>query len=566
MSAHISVSDLPRVRDVALTLARHGFGELGRIVGIETATSATKEPVARRIRLALADLGPTFIKLGQILSVRPDILPEAVLRELAELQDNAPRVPFEQIRTMVEAELGRPIAAVFTHFEEVPIASASIAQVHAAVLLDGRHVAVKVQRPGIQAVLQSDLHILYTLARLAEGQVHVPGLYTPVEIVQEFELAIQTELDFLQEARAAARFRKNHQDIEGVVVPEVYPEFCTRRVLVMEHMHGKKLNAVEGGTDEGRAAMRKLIESWYYQLFEHGFFHGDPHPGNILVLEGGRICFLDFGLTGTLTAQMQDVMTDIFAGLVFRDAESVAMAMYRAGATADRVDLKAFRNEIERLMAKYHGASLTDLSSRGSLLEFIEVATRYRIQLPREFVVIARAGSLVDGVAKRLLPDTDIVDEVRPWAQRLITRRFGPERIGADTLRLLQHAQIALRDLPTQANQLLNDLERGRVSITARDPEAEELRREIRHAAVRISLALCALAFAISGTIFIATWAPMPWGVPVWPFFGFGIGLVALGMFFGLVMHWLFAARIHPREWYRRAVAVVRFFIGNRGP
>lgn len=566
MSTHISVSDLPRVRDVALTLASHGFGELARIVGIDTATSASREPMARRVRLALADLGPTFIKLGQVLSVRPDILPAAVLSELAELQDNAPRVPFDQISALVESELGRPIAAVFAEFDPTPMASASIAQVHAARLHDGREVAVKVQRPGIQAVLTSDLHILYTLARLVEGQIQVPGLYTPVEIVQEFELAVQVELDFLQEARAAQRFRSNHQAIEGVVIPEIHVEFCTRRVLVMEKMIGTKLKDVRGGTDEGRAAMRKLIESWYYQLFEHGFFHGDPHPGNILVMEGGTICFLDFGLTGILTAQMQDVMTDIFAGLVFRDAESVAMAVYRAGATADRVDLKAFRNEIERLMAKYHGASLTDLSSRGSLLEFIEVAVRYRIQLPREFAVIARAGSLVDGVAKRLLPDTDIVEEVRPWAQRLVTRRFGPERISADTLRVLQHAQTAFRDLPTQANQLLNDLERGRVSITARDPDAEELRLEIRHAAVRISLALCALALAVSGTILIATWQPSPWGVPVWALVGFGVGLVALGMFFGLVMHWLFAARIHPREWYRRLRAVFRFFVGDRSP
>ncbi len=566
MAAHISVRDLPRVRDVALTLAGHGFGELARIIGIETASSASEQPVARRVRLALADLGTTYIQLGQVLSVRPDILPQAVLTELAELQDNAPQVPFDQVRTLVEEELGRPLTEVFASFDEAPLASASIAQVHGAVLLDGTEVAVKVQRPGIHTVLQSDLHILYTLARLVEGQLQVPGLYTPVEIVQEFELAIQTELDFLQEARAAERFRTNHLAIAGVTIPEIHREWCTRRVLVMTLMRGKKLNAVVGGTDEGRQAMRKFIESWYHQLFEHGFFHGDPHPGNLMVLDDGALCFLDFGLTGTLTAQMQDVMTDIFAGLVFRDAETVAMAVYRAGATAERVDLKAFRNEIERLMAKYHGASLNDLSARGSLLEFIEVAKRYHIQLPREFAIVARAGSIVDGIAKRLLPDTDIVEEVRPWAQRLVQRRFGPERLSADTLRVLQHAQTAFRDLPTQANQLLLDLERGRVSITAKDPDAELLRQEIHHAATRISLALCALALAVSGTILVATWAPEPFGVPVWPFFGFGIGVIALGMFFGLVMHWLFAARIHPREWYRRAVAVIRFFVGERAP
>ncbi len=564
MSAHISVRDLPRVRDVALTLASHGFGELARIIGLETQTSASEQPVARRVRLALADLGTTYIKLGQVMSVRPDILPQGVLTELAELQDNAPSVPFDQIKALVEEELGRPISEVFAVFEEVPLASASIAQVHGAMLLDGTEVAVKVQRPGIATVLQSDLHILYTMARLVEGQLQVPGLYTPVEIVQEFEVAIQTELDFLQEARAAERFRANHQLVEGVVIPAIHRELCTRRVLVMARMRGRKLNAIVGGSDEGKRAMRKFIESWYFQLFEHGFFHGDPHPGNLMVLDNGALCFLDFGLTGTLTGEMQDIMTDIFAGLVFRDAETVAMAVYRAGATAERVDLKAFRSEIERLMAKYHGASLNDLGTRGSLLEFIEVAKRYRIQLPREFAVIARAGTLVDGIAKRLLPNMDIVEEVRPWAQRLVQRRFGPERIGADTLRVLQHAQTALRDLPTQANQLMLDLERGRVSITTRDPEAEELRLEIRHAAVRISLALCALALAISGTIFIATWAPMPWGVPIWPFLGVGIAMVSLLMFFGLMMHWLFAARIHPREWYRRLVAVFRFFIAER--
>lgn len=566
MSAHISVRDLPRVRDVALTLASHGFGEFARLLGIETATSQSDKPFARRVRLALADLGTTFIKLGQVMSVRPDILPEALLKELAELQDNAPPVPFDQVRAIIEEDLHASIADLFESFDETPLACASIAQVHAGVLKDGRDVAVKVQRPGIAGTLNSDLHILYSLARLVEGQVKLPGLYTPVEIVQEFELALTLELDFLQEARAAERFRANHARMEGVRVPLPYRDLCTRRLLIMERIHGTKLNLVKGGSEEGKAAMRRLIESWYLQLFEHGFFHGDPHPGNLMVMGKGEICFLDFGLTGTLTGEMQDVMTSVFTGLVFKDAEMVALAVYRAGATAERVDLKAFKGEIQRLMQKYEGASLEDLSQASSLVEFIEVAARYRIQLPREFAVVARAGSIIDGIAKRLLPDEDIVAEVRPYAQRLMTRRLGPDRLGADALRVFQHAQAAFRDLPTQANQLLLDLEQGRVSITTKDPESEELRVEIRHAAIRISLALCALALAVSGTMLIAPWAPAPFGIPLFPIFGFGVCIVALGMFCGLVMHWLFAARIHPREWRRRIVGVVRFFIGGRSP
>lgn len=546
-------------------LAQHGFGELARIVGVETRTSSSDKPWSRRARLALADLGPTFIKLGQILSVRPDILPEELVRELAHLQDDAPQVEASAIRAMIEEELRAPIDELFAAFDDVPIASASIAQVHIARLHDGSEVAIKVQRPGIEKLLKSDLHILYTLARLLEGQISFPGLYTPVEIVQEFETALTSELDFLQEARACERFRANHRAIAGVLAPEIRREFCSRRVLVMERMHGTRLNDLPSGSEAGRAAMRRLIESWYFQLFEHGFFHGDPHPGNLMVMPEGEICFLDFGLTGTLSGEMQDVITSVFTGLVFRDAETVAMAIYRAGATSERVDIKALRNEIQRLMNKYEGASLSDLGQHSSLTEFIDVASRFRVRLPREFAVVARATSMIDGIARRLLPDVDIVGEVRPLAQRLLTHRFGPERLSADAFRTIQSAQAAFRDLPTQAGQLLTDLERGRVQISIRDIEAEELRVEIRHAAIRLSLALCAVALAISGAVLIAPWSPEPWGIPLLAIAGMGVSFVAMGLFMGLVVHWLFATRFHPREWRRRAMAVIRFFWGERG-
>lgn len=561
----VSVHDLPRITEVALVLASHGFGELARILGIETRTSQSDKPLPLRIRLAMADLGPTFIKLGQVLSVRPDLLPQSVLDELAHLQDDAPSVDFGAIQALVEEELAGPLSATFASFDPIPVASASIAQVHRATLLDGRRVAVKVQRPGIEKTLKSDLHILYTLARLAEGQVTIPGLYTPVEIVQEFETALQGELDFLQEARAGERFRAHHREIPSVYAPTMYRELCTRRVLVMEFVDGQRLNAVVGGSEEGRQAMRTLIQSWYYQLFEHGFFHGDPHPGNLMLLPDGRVCFLDFGLTGILSAEMQDVITAVFTGLVFRDAESVALAIHRAGATRDRVDLKAFKGEIQRLMNKYEGASLSRLGEQSSLVEFIDTAVRYRIQVPREFAVIARATSIVDGIARRLLPDADIVEEVRPLAQRLITRRFGPERLGADVFRAVQQAQSAFKDLPTQAGQLMLDLEKGRITLVTRDPESEELRQEIRHGAIRISLALCALGLAVSGAVLIAPWSPEPWGVPLLAILGAGVSAIASAMFLGLVAHWLFATRVHPREWYRRLVAVVRFFVGERG-
>jgi ubiquinone biosynthesis protein len=515
-------------------------------------------PLPRRIRMALAELGPTFIKLGQVLSVRPDILPAAVVAELATLQDAAPQVPFEAIRVQVERELAGTLEERFASFDEVPVASASIAQVHFAVLGDGREVAVKVQRPGIEPILTSDLHILTTLARLLEGQGGF-GAWTPVAIVQEFERALAGELDFLQEAAASERFRSNHAKTAGIRAPAVLRELSSKRVLVMERVNGKRLNDVEGGSELGVAVMRKIIESWYLQLFEHGFFHGDPHPGNMMVLEDGTLVFIDFGLTGVLTGEMQEVLTSVFTGLAFKDAEAVALAIYRAGATSERVDLKAFRGEIERMMAKYEGASLSKLSQRGSLTEFVEVAARYRILLPREYAILARATSIVDGIGKRLLPNADIVEEVRPYAQRLITQRFGPERLGVDAIRALQHAQVAFRDLPTQTNQLLLDLERGRIVITTKDPDAEALRRDLRHAASRLGLGLAATGLVVASSILFAAWNPQVLGVPVVGVAATLTFLGAIAVFMVLGAH-LALARGSLSLWRKNSMAVFRFF------
>jgi ubiquinone biosynthesis protein len=559
-SQQISVHDLPRVREIARVLGTYGFGEIARLVGIETRATEQDIPRGKRIRLALAELGPTFIKLGQVLSVRPDILPADILAELATLQDNAPRVDPDAIRAHVEEELGGPIPERFARFEDEPVASASIAQVHLAELPDGREVAVKVQRPGIERVLRSDMHILYTLARLLEGRTDTGG-WTPVAIVQEFDRALSAELDFLQEAAASERFRRNHQATTGIVAPAVHLDLSTRRVLVMERIRGTRLSEIPGGSERGIEVMRKIIESWYLQLFEHGFFHGDPHPGNLMVLDDGSVAFLDFGMTGVLTGEMQEVLTTVFTGLAFKDADAVALAIYRAGATSERVDLRAFRGEIERMMAKYEGASLSRLSERGSLTEFVEVAARYRILLPREYAVLARATSIVDGIGKRLLADADIVEEVRPWAQRLVARRLGPDRMGAEALRAFQHAQIAFRDLPAQASQLLVDLERGRVVVVTRDPDADALRRSIGKAAGRLSTAVIGAGCIVGSAIIVAAGAPR---LHEWPLYALATTLMGL-LFVVATAGWFVygggdRATRRPQGVLARFVALVRFF------
>lgn len=561
---HVNVRDLPRIREIGTVLARHGFGQVARLAGIDVEGEPLSEklPLGRRLRLVLIDLGPTFVKLGQVLSVRPDIVPVDVMNELATLQDDVPPAPFEEVQALLESELGGSLDARFSVFDCKPIASASIAQVHRAVLLDGTEVAVKVQRPGIELRIRSDLHILYSLAQLITGHLDFPGLYTPVGIVREFDAALTQELDFIQEGRAAQRFATCFASHKDITAPRIFEQVSTRRVLVMQLLRGRRIYDL-GDPDQAKAAMMKIIDATYSQLFDFGFFHGDPHPGNLLVLDDGRIAYLDFGISGNLSSEMQDTLFQLFLALVNRDAETLALTLYRAGATQGRVDLKGFRAEIGRMMAKYHGVSLEALSDKASLVEFVQVASQFRIRLVPEYAVLARATSLLDGLARQMMPDADIIAIVRPYAQRLTASRLAPERLTGDALRLVQQAQALARDVPLQLNQLMLDLDRGSIQITTVDRDAAELREDIRHAGLRVALAVVAAGMATSAAVMLSFWSPQPFGLPLIGLLGIAVGLIAMSAVAVLVLHAIAAARLHPREWRRRLVAVARFFLSS---
>jgi ubiquinone biosynthesis protein len=567
----IQVQDLPRVNEISFVLARNGFGHVLNLVGLTaTLPSVTAEastgPFARRVRQVLVDLGPTFVKLGQVLSIRPDILPSDVLVEFETLQDRVPPMSEGEVRKVVERELGRPLEEVFEEFDFTPLGSASIAQVHSARLVDGDEVAVKLQRLGIERRIRSDLHILYTLAQLFEGRIAVPGLHTPTAVIREFDLAITTELDFLQELRAAEKLRRHFQDRDDIVVPAVFPRWSTGRMLVMERIRGRPLSAamheLEG--PEARRLAHAIMEATYLQVFEFGFFHGDPHPGNLFVTEEGALAYLDFGVVGTLTGAMQDTIISAFTSMVFRDANTLAMTVYRAGATGGRVDLRAFIDELERKMLQYYGSSLDDLANTTTFMEIIEMCTRFRISLPPEFAVLSRAITLVEGEIRNLMPGVDIVEEVKPYAQRLMAKRFSPERVLHDAARLMVQAQGHFRELPTQMNQMVMDLQGGNITIVTRDPDAAAMREEIRLAVLRLSLAAFAATVTSGSLLFLAAWSPQPYGVPV-----FGVvGLITLwagfGLFGALGIHVFFARFLDFRAWRNRFLGVVRFFSWRR--
>lgn len=563
----IQLQDLPRVNEIAAVLATNGFGHVLGLVGLSAKSTSSVDvasPLARRLRKALVSLGPTFVKLGQVLSVRPDILPEDVLKEFQTLQDRVDPMPFSEVRRIIDTELPIPFAEVFQAFDEEPLGSASIAQVHRAELVGGQVVAVKVQRSGIERRIRSDLHILYSLAGLLEGQFALPGLHTPSDIVREFDQAIMVELDFLQELKSAERLQRlSGRDERKAFIPNVHPRHSTRRLLIMEMVVGRPLRAVTPELDQhqARKLAHQIMEATYQQVFEYGFFHGDPHPGNLFQTDSGRLAYLDFGVMGTLTGAMQETLITAFTSMVFRDAETLAMAVYRAGAVPEeRVDLRAFREDLEKLMMEYYGASLDDLANPSAFIDVIQLCTQYKISLPPEFAVLARAIALVEGQIRALLPGVDIVEEVRPYAQRLMTRRFAPDRVAHDLAKVILQAQGNFRDLPTQFNQMVMDLENGNVSIVTVDPDASALRAEIRSAVLRLSLASFATTITLGSFLFLAAWSPTFFGIPVFGLlsvFGFFAGLVFFGF---LGFHVLFARWLDLGMWRRRVWGVFHFF------
>ena len=351
------------------------------------------------------------------------------------------------------------------------------------------------------------------------------------------------------------------EEVEGVHLPTMYPQWSTHRVLVMELIEGKSMERASPDLDsEARTQLaHTLMEATYHQVFVAGYFHGDPHPGNILVQEDGTVVFLDFGVTGMLTGSMQDLLVTAFTSLIFRDAENLALTLHRAGAVRERVDLKAFTLSIETKMAEYYGASLDDLNSKATFVDMVNLCTTYGIGLPPEFAVLSRAVTLVEASVRGMLPEVDIVEEVQPYARRLFVSQFSPEKVAEETARWMVQTRGYLKELPTQLTQVLLDLEKGAIQIQIQNPDASALREEIRLAAQRMSITAVASVTTLASVIVLAAWSPEIFGVPVLgiiALLGFGLGLGLFGMLWG---HFLLMDILKPKIWKKRMMDLFRF-------
>jgi ubiquinone biosynthesis protein len=497
------IGSLGRLREISSVVARYGFGSfleqsrLGELLGEKRppGTEATAGSRARRLRLMLTDLGPTFVKLGQVMSTRADLLPQEVIRELSELQDQVPPFPFAEVKRTIEAGLGRDLSDAFATFDETPLASASIAQVHRASTRAGIEVIVKVQRPGIRARIEADLELLRHLGRLLESVFDETNLASPTGIVEEFEKAILGELDFTREAANVELFRRVHSGRPYVVVPHVVGHLSCATVLTLERLDGRKITDFDPERHDRATITKNLVELAFVQMFEDGLFHGDPHPGNLFVLEGSRIGLIDMGLVGRLSRSMQETLIVMCLAISLKDAGTLARLLYKIGVAKERVSLAELQTDIQQVLDRYLGADISAIDSRSLLGDLLDLAQRHRIRIPREYAVLAKASVTIEGVVRRLCPDLDVLEVAMPYAQRLLYERLNPVGRDANARRMLLQMQGFATDVPGQLAQVLMDLERGNMNVTSRRIEGElsQLVSALRFLALTVACSTMAL-------------------------------------------------------------------------
>ena len=567
-----AVKDLQRLREISGVVARHGFGELldrsriSEVLGRREKTApdpaAQRATTARRFRETLAELGPTFIKLGQILSTRPNILPADFIAELSSLQDSAAPMPVALVFSLIDQGLGQGARERFASIDPEPLASASIAQVHRARLkpkegeTEGARVVVKVQRPGIEQQIRSDTDLLFYLARFLEGVIEETGIYTPTGIVTEFRNAMLTELDFENEARNIQAFAKNHIERPYVVVPALYPDLSSRSVLTLGELSGVKLSEVlrDPSKWDRKVLAQRIIDASFHQLFTDGLFHGDPHPGNLLVLEGNKLGLLDFGLVGHLNKGMQESIVLLVLAISLKDPDTVARLLYKVGIPDQRINLHQFRADISELLDNYLGLKLSEIDSNTLLADLVDLALKFKIKIPKEYAVLSKAAATTEGIIRVLDPDLDVVEVALPYAKRLLFERYNPTSMSGGMLRLLLQLQGFLQDTPQQLSQILMDLEGGKFSVTVKDEEMAKLNTNIKALGVLVFMGAIASALIVGAFTLAGRSPPDQSGGLTWPWPAL-IGLALAAMLFGAAFTWTVVSgrfrKLSVRRWMK---------------
>ena len=546
MTVRSTVGHVNRFKTIVLTLLKYGFDDIaawlelpGKPLLRKVVRAEEHLPGPVRLRRALEELGPTFVKLGQVMSLRSDVLPAPYLRELRRLHDEVPPADPGKIRSQIEGQLKRRLEEVFVQFDEEPIAAASLAQVHRAVLREGRDiVAVKVQRPGIRADIESDFAIMKVIARQLHQRMAAAAPYDLPGLVAEFGKSLRRELDYTYEARHIRVFRANLAGQRGVQVPRVYEELCGERLLVMELVTGVKLSELPPADVELRRELaRRGLRLIVRQVLEDGFFHADPHPGNLMVRPDGTLCLLDCGLVGRLTEVMRFRLTDLVQAAVSGDGERLVDAILSLTDRHDSVRREVLEPDLLDLLDGYRRIPLERLDLGRFLGELVEVLRANELTLPHDLSIMVKALITAEGVGRELDPELNVMAEIEPLASRLVLERWHPERLWRLLRRGLGQILAVQRQLPRQLGRIVQKLERGELALEFRHENLEHLQRTIEDSASRLTVAIIVGAIVIGSSLLISTGAgPSVFGFPELGLLGYLISaLLGLWVVFNIM-------------------------------
>src|SRR5436309_11931685 len=542
--AQPATRSLGRLSEIAQVMVRHGFGyflEAHKLTDLLPGRSAEARLAAahvdgssargQHLRELLDELGPTFVKFGQLLSTRPDVVPPDIIAELRSLQDDVRPFPFADVERTIHEELDQPIERLFVEFEETPLAAASIGQVHRATLPNGRRVVVKVQRPNAPRQIEADVSLMYQAAKLAKERIRALDFIDTNEIVDEFARSIRQELDYRLEARNADGFHKNFAGHPHVAVPRVYWSYTRSRVLTLEYLEGVQLADLElehWTLDQRRRLAYLITEAWMTMIFRHGFFHGDPHPANILVLSPERIGLVDFGLTGRLPDEDMSKLTRLFIDAASENIEMLPRRLSDLGVRYPKEREEQFVAELRELYHRYYGASLQEIDPIQIIREAFNLIYTMNLRLPTRFVMLDKAIATLGSVGIELYPDFNVFEVAKPYARNLMIERFTPRRVAARARREGWMLTQMAAELPYQIHDTLDQVRDGQIEVGFVHKGLDEFMAKLDVLFNRLVIALVVTGGLIGSSLIgiFAKHGPHLLGLHVVSVFGFGFAFV----------------------------------------